>query len=903
MSGTRISSLLGKITVLVVICCCCLPAQAEYGGGTGEPNDPYLIYDANQMNAIGADSNDWDKHFILMADIDLSSFTGTEFNIIGYYKSSSNNKPFTGVFDGNDHTISNFTYDSNGVNYIGLFGYVYGYNAEIKDLGLIAPDVDAGTGNLVGSLVGQLYSGTLTNCYSTGSVSGLEWYTGGLVGLNGRSGTITNCYVEGVSVSGDYYVGGLVGGNWGTVSNCYSTGDVSGDVGVGGLVGYTNGIVSNCYSTGSVSGTGENIGGLVGESWYGTITNCYSTNSVSGSLFVGGLVGLNDDSSVSNCYSTGDVNGNEYVGGLVGWNLDTITNSYSAGSVSGSRYWVGGLVGYHNSGVYTSSFWDNTVNPTLTGIGNTPDPNVIGESTVNMQTESTFTDAGWDFVGEFQNGPSDEWAQPPGGGYMLLWWQLSPLPALPSFSGGTGTGDDPYLISSPEDLNRIGHNSRLMGAHFKLINDIDLSSIDFFIISSRPFPFTGIFDGNSYTISNFTYESTSTDNIGLFRYVDDPNAEIKNLGLIDPDVDAGTGNLVGSLVGWLRDGTISNCYVEGGSVAGNEYVGSLVGYNSYGTISDCYANGSVMGTEDVGGLVGANSDTISNCYSTGSASGTTDVGSLAGYNGDTISDCHSAGSVSGANDVGGLVGFNDDTITNCYAAAGVLGNNFVGGLVGGQGGYALTSNSYSTGAITGTSTIGGLIGVSSGRIYSCYARGGVSGDDTVGGLVGRSSQGNISKCYAAASVAGDSDVGGLMGYGNNVSYTKCFWDIDINPDVNGIGSTTDPNVIGESTANMQTESTFTNAGWDFVGEIINGTEDIWAICEGVDYPKLAWQFIIGDFDGDDDVDFTDFAMLAARWLGTDNSFWCAGGGTDLTNDGNVDFYDLKAFADNWLSGF
>ena len=80
-----------------------LPAQAQYGGGSGEPNDPYLIYTAEQMNAIGANPNDWDKHFKLMADIDLSAYTGTAFNIIG---------SFRGVFDGNGHTISNFTYTS-----------------------------------------------------------------------------------------------------------------------------------------------------------------------------------------------------------------------------------------------------------------------------------------------------------------------------------------------------------------------------------------------------------------------------------------------------------------------------------------------------------------------------------------------------------------------------------------------------------------------------------------------------------------------------------------------------------------------------------------------------------------------------------------------------------------------
>jgi hypothetical protein len=76
MCETRKSNLLAKITVFFVICCCCLPAQAKYGGGTGEPNDPYLIYTAEQMNAIGADPNDWDEHFKLMADIDLNGYVG-----------------------------------------------------------------------------------------------------------------------------------------------------------------------------------------------------------------------------------------------------------------------------------------------------------------------------------------------------------------------------------------------------------------------------------------------------------------------------------------------------------------------------------------------------------------------------------------------------------------------------------------------------------------------------------------------------------------------------------------------------------------------------------------------------------------------------------------------------------
>ena len=57
---------------------------AKYGGGTGTESDPFQICTAEQMNEIGLQVNedDWDKHFKLMADIDLAAYTGTQFNII-----------------------------------------------------------------------------------------------------------------------------------------------------------------------------------------------------------------------------------------------------------------------------------------------------------------------------------------------------------------------------------------------------------------------------------------------------------------------------------------------------------------------------------------------------------------------------------------------------------------------------------------------------------------------------------------------------------------------------------------------------------------------------------------------------------------------------------------------------
>ncbi len=265
-------------------------AEAKYSGGTGEPNDPYLIATAADLNDIGNHEEDWDKHFILVNDVNLADYTGTQFKIIG----TSRNNPFQGVFDGNDHKVWNFTWSSTGRDYIGLFGYVDS-DGLIKNLCLENIDVNAVNGDVVGGLAGN-NSGTIINCYSTGIVTGNGEFVSGLVGLN--YGTITNCYFTG-SVSGHYSVGGVVGGNYVTftITNCYSSGSVSGYNYVGGFVGLNNGTITNCYSSSSVSGN-DNVGGLMGGNWY-TVTNCYSTGSVTGNLNVGGLVGDGDANYVN----------------------------------------------------------------------------------------------------------------------------------------------------------------------------------------------------------------------------------------------------------------------------------------------------------------------------------------------------------------------------------------------------------------------------------------------------------------------------------------------------------------------------------------------------------------------------------------------------------------------------
>ena len=374
--------------------------------GSGTETHPYIITDANELGTI------WYRpsaHYLLCNDIDLVGI-----NWIGPVVLC-----FNGLFDGNDHIIRNADVNMPGSDYVGLFGYL-GADGQIKNLGV--EDISIIGENRVGGIAGRNY-GTISNCYSSGSVSGTGDYVGGMVGDN-YYGTVINCYSTGL-VSGTWdYVGGLVGVNDGTVTNCYSTASASSaDYRVGGLVAWNIGTISNCYSTGPVSGE-DAVGGLVGRN-YGTISNCYSSGPVSGNSYVGGLVGDNYSGGsysgiIINCYSTGSVSGELHLGGLVGWNSGPISNCYSTGLVSLTGSYAGGLVG-KNWGPIISSFWDVNTCGWTKSAGGTP------KTTAEMKTKSTFTSAKWDFVDEAANGTNDFWRMCVDGvQYPLLSWQFIP---------------------------------------------------------------------------------------------------------------------------------------------------------------------------------------------------------------------------------------------------------------------------------------------------------------------------------------------------------------------------------------------------------------------------------------------------------------------------------------------
>jgi trimeric autotransporter adhesin len=159
-------------------------AGAKYGGGSGTAADPYQIWTAEQMNAIGLHEQDWSGHFMLMEDIDLAAHPGASFNLIGRYVGwLERNTPFTGVFDGGGKTIRSFHYSgSTDAESIGLFR-ILGEGALVKNLKLEGVDIDVQDCVRVGVLAGFNAGGTIANCHvAHGRIKSEGQEVGGLAG-------------------------------------------------------------------------------------------------------------------------------------------------------------------------------------------------------------------------------------------------------------------------------------------------------------------------------------------------------------------------------------------------------------------------------------------------------------------------------------------------------------------------------------------------------------------------------------------------------------------------------------------------------------------------------------------------------------------------------------------------
>jgi hypothetical protein len=349
-------------------------AEAKYSGGSGEPSDPYQIATAKDLNDIGNHTEDLDKHFILINDVNLAQYTSSQFNIIAGRPSGGWYTEFTGIFDGNGHTIKNLHLDVN-TSMVGLFGYT-GRNGIVQNVHLEAIDINAIN------------------------------YVGGIAGRN--EGLIQNCNVSGLIV-GDQCCGGVTGfcgypvgtGYAPEIRDCSFRGQVRGSWGTGGIVGITDGPeIVRCYAIADIIGVVQ-CGGVVGHNMGGNFQSCFAKGTVTCSQSVGGFTGITYDhcgfgGDIRDCYADVTVNCSRYAGGFSGSSpgmYGEIRNCYCSGRVvydANSYEGVGGFIGEYRSppqGVFSSYFLE-TAGP----------DNGFGEPLTDEQMKQQSSFVGWDFV-------------------------------------------------------------------------------------------------------------------------------------------------------------------------------------------------------------------------------------------------------------------------------------------------------------------------------------------------------------------------------------------------------------------------------------------------------------------------------------------------------------------------
>lgn len=324
--------------------------------GAGTSDDAYvinsvqdLLYMAERINA--ADSSYTGACYYLANDIDCE---GTELDVIG--DGSTDMSFFSGVFNGNNKTISNYTIETNNTLYVGFFGWV------VADTSSTATSA--------------IYNLTLENFEMTASMQDESMFCGALIGYS-IGATVSQCNAYGeMMINGDKdystYAGGLIGlaqaayleETENSYNSClaYCITDVGVTAGTG-IVVAAGGLVGYAYSNGPDA--------------VAYIVNCYSLGNVSGAIRAGGLVGiLGQYTSVSSCYALGDVYAQSsltdevydvlryaYAGGLIGYgeNDSIVADSFAIGETFAyaelgeeHAFYQGGIVGGKDAKGYVS---------------------------------------------------------------------------------------------------------------------------------------------------------------------------------------------------------------------------------------------------------------------------------------------------------------------------------------------------------------------------------------------------------------------------------------------------------------------------------------------------------------------------------------------------------------------
>ena len=559
-----------------------------------------------------------------------------------------------------------------------------------------------------------------------------------------------------------------------------------------GLFGYVDGkaLISNVVlNSVDVNGHGRVIGGLAGYIRGESIVSSINVDGfVKGLDYVGGMVGACSGGLIFTCISDCNVSGENYVGGLVsvnGWAPRGYLNGPGAivisgvniGDVTGSRY-VGGLIGDCYQGGVLASHNSGLV------VGNAVVGGLIGRATRT------------DIMSSYNSG--EVYGDYPVGGLV---GEVSENSLISSYSYGSVDGND-YTGGL------VGRNQYGLTSFQNCFWDMEASGQEASDGGIGLLTFE-MKDPNTYLLAGWDFVGEVAN--GIHNFWQMQAGEYPSFAT--PAEPNGSGS--------LHDPYLINDVNELGTVWRNP----LAHYRLEGDSDLTGIINPMVIVPWFGGVFDGNGYRVRHYHLNGT--------DRLGFFGELLTDSQVMDlrledvDVNGTGDeIGALVGYNQGVVTSCYSSGRVQGDEVVGGLVGNNVGRV--SSSVGACHVIGDKIVGGLVGENFGVISSSYTMGSVSAQRGMGALVGSNSD-LIMYCYSAAQLFNDASKG-LIG-GRNQEVVACFWDAEVaGVDASGRWSTSE----------MQNINTYLDAGWDFVGETDNGTDDLWWMPES-DYPRLWWE--------------------------------------------------------------
>lgn len=684
----------------------------------------------------------------------------------------------------NCSTIAEITVQE-GSNVGGVIGYVfynnfgsyYGVEKVIENQ--TSKVVINGTASNVGGIVGYMYGKTSSGDYGRSNESSVKLSNvkaalelsianslncsniGGIVGLchGDRSSNYsieTNFNIQSAVAIGDISastssnVGGIVGDadyKQTTVQDCYFAGDITGYTNVGGISGL-NGTVEKCYANANISGSSK-VGGLMGgvEKSFASIKKSFSLcpNISASQAEVGRIYG----SGTPTCGAIGTLDTNySLVGSKV--SVNGSEQSYKATLQDGD---ISSMETMMMRATYQGLGWDFADEWTLLETeclpykrSQTAPPVVLSTPTAGsfMVSGKSLNEGtvyvqylGELFSAEVKNNTWTVRTEPLKAGEKLIVWAESPdmfrsynmsyTVAYP----GSGTEEDPYRIYTASNLANING-----AGYFKIMNDIDLSGIDWTPVGRTSAVMT-VLDGDGHTIKGLAVSEERTNYCGLFSAIADAtiknlvidganvkgadccgvlagslsNCNVENVQIINATVEAS--GKAGGVSAVLLNSTIDNTSVVNSTINGSGITGGIVGKVSGGNMTMAAFSGTVNGGGYTGGIIGMNeSCAVARCCSEGSVNAIGDdkahSGGIVGYNNGSVSDCFSTAAISSNGYAGGISGINYATITRCYASGNLNSEILAAGISAYNDGAAasITSCAVAMEKITITSQTG-----------------------------------------------------------------------------------------------------------------------------------------------------------------------------------------------------